>query len=240
MGIFELDLAVGKEGEKLAFDALASNPQTEALSDVSDDPAYRRMGIDFLWTRKGLEQPLRIEVKTARRRTGEIFLEVSSNDEKGYPGWLKTSSADILVWVVLAPAAAYILDLHRLRAIASIHMLPTRCTRTNGPDGRVLYRSSGKALAIHCPEFACSLIDVGFDAIRERSLLPAPSLLIRSTVAPEWGYGFPIARDSKLAIVRFENRATDVRLHLSALRTLINVTTGLPIAESDLSQLPSR
>lgn len=65
--------------------------------DVSDDPKYRKMGIDFVLTDRLTGEEKTLEVKSDDTyQYGNFALEHVSNNGKDDPGWALTTQADYI------------------------------------------------------------------------------------------------------------------------------------------------
>jgi hypothetical protein len=122
--------------------------QTLGVENVEDDPTYREQDVDLIWTtRKGR---YRVEIKGDRwDRTGNFFFETHSNREKGTPGCLLYTRADLLFYYFVHPRVLYILPMPELRAwfLPRQAEFPTRSTTT--PVGGRHYTTVGRLVPIH-------------------------------------------------------------------------------------------
>lgn len=80
------------------------------------DRQGQRAGVDRLWTRPD-GSVLRIEYKadSVCWRTGNVFLEVVSVDTSGKTGWVWSSQADLLVYLMPQVGKAFLVEMAALR-----------------------------------------------------------------------------------------------------------------------------
>jgi len=96
---FKSQYKVGKQGERVIDEWLS---QIYSISDVSDIPKYREIGIDRLlscFNNYTISAEYKCDV--VAKRTGNLFFETISVDSKSIPGWGWSSQADY--WVFLIP-----------------------------------------------------------------------------------------------------------------------------------------
>ena len=93
---------------------LRARQQTIAVRNVEDDPAYRALDVDLLWTTR--RRTYRVEIKADRYdKSGNFFFETESNHEQGTPGCFLYSAADLLFYYFVRPRHLYILPLRATR-----------------------------------------------------------------------------------------------------------------------------
>jgi hypothetical protein len=89
-------------------------PHTVALENVEDNPLYRARDIDLIWTTH--KARYEVEIKGDRwHHTGNFFFETHSNREKGTPGCLLYTQADLLFYYFVEPRILYILPMPATR-----------------------------------------------------------------------------------------------------------------------------
>jgi hypothetical protein len=124
-------------------------PQTQAVVNVEDDPAYRARDIDLLWTTQ--KRCYEVEIKGDRwHQTGNFFFETHSNREKGTPGCLLYTQADLLFYYFVEPRILYILPMLATRAwfMPRLNQFKERSTTTPVGSGRY-YTTVGRLVPIH-------------------------------------------------------------------------------------------
>lgn len=143
-----------REGQQVARRAtrdietwLRGLKQTVALRNVEQDPAYQRRDIDLVWTtHKGEYQ---VEIKGDRwHRTGNFFLETHSNQEKGTPGCLLYTEADLLFYYFVEPRRLFMIPMPALRDWFDRHRtrFPERSVHTPVASGH--YTTVGRIVPI--------------------------------------------------------------------------------------------
>lgn len=91
----------GKFGEKILDNWLSHYYK---IVDVSNVPKYQILGIDRILTRPD-ESKIKVEYKydIASSRTGNLFFETVSIDNKNIPGWGWSSQADYWIFLLSTP-----------------------------------------------------------------------------------------------------------------------------------------
>jgi hypothetical protein len=86
-----------------------------AIEPATDD--QQRRGIDRWFTNRKTGHRFTVEYKSdaLAGRTGNAFVETTSDKARQKPGWAYSSAAEYLVYYVLEPEAIYILRLADLR-----------------------------------------------------------------------------------------------------------------------------
>ena len=118
------------------------------IHDVQEDPRFQHRGVDLLWDRPG-EAVLGVEVKGDRHaQRGNYFLELVSNVEKDTPGCFLYSTADLLLYVFLAPREVHCLPLKATRDwfLPRAKEYPLKSTRTK--TGAALYTTVGAIVPV--------------------------------------------------------------------------------------------
>lgn len=110
---FEQQLEKGEQGERL-LDRYFSRTLGVDVKPVSME--MQLLGIDRLWERPNGKR-LSVEYKTdsAAARTGNLFIEVLSNRERGKPGWALTSIAQAIIFYIPGKRKAYFTDTTALK-----------------------------------------------------------------------------------------------------------------------------
>jgi hypothetical protein len=132
----------------LATDFLLSSAPGSRVHDVQSDPRFQHRGVDLLWDRPN-DGVLGVEVKGDRQaRRGTYFFELVSNLEKDTPGCFLYSTADLLLYVFLAPREVHCLPLKQTRDwfLPRAKDYPLKSTRTR--TGAVLYTTVGASVPV--------------------------------------------------------------------------------------------
>lgn len=109
---FAEQLELGKTGET-KLDGLWKNVR---IVDVSDDPAWRKLGIDrVLELPDGRKVPVEYKTDFTAHRTGNLVFETVSVDTTGAPGWGLSSKAEYLVYLLAETKTVYLIRLPELR-----------------------------------------------------------------------------------------------------------------------------
>ncbi len=127
---FREQLELGKAGES----RLNGLWRDLRVVDVSDDPEWRRAGVDRLLVFPDGRQ-VTVEYKTdfIAHRTGNLVFETVSDDVTGVPGWGLSSKAEYLVYLVEKAGVVYLIRLPELRewVLARVSMF-RRAAADNG------------------------------------------------------------------------------------------------------------
>jgi hypothetical protein len=143
-----------QDGVKVANQAAAdietwlrSLPQTRSVANVEDNPQYREQDVDLIWiTDKGRYL---VEIKGDRwHKTGNFFFETHSNREKGTPGCLIYTAADLLFYYFVVPKQLYILPMNDIRAWFEPQIQRFKERSTTTPVGRDFYTTVGRLVPI--------------------------------------------------------------------------------------------
>jgi hypothetical protein len=115
MNDFYDDLARGKRGEKLVYDALTA--RGSIITDLRDDMEARWNDIDFLLEKDGKQTTLEVKTDYASERTGNFFIEYENRNNKkhNYFGWYRYCKAEYLCFVQEGARKAYIVLLDELK-----------------------------------------------------------------------------------------------------------------------------
>jgi hypothetical protein len=113
-------------------------PQTVAVHNVEEDPAYQAHDIDLLWSVIEKEQlrVIPVEIKGDRyHQTGNFFLETVSNEGKGTTGCFLYTRAEWLFYYFVEIGLLYCLPMAAARPwfAANMHRFAER--RTSTPVG---------------------------------------------------------------------------------------------------------
>ena len=128
--------AVEAEAIEALVHYLRQRPGSIKVQDVRDDPAYRAVDIDLLWTwldRTRQPRTSKLEIKADRwHRTGNFFFETQSNKAKGTPGCFLYTEADYLLYYFVEPRTLYILPMPETREwfLTNQHRFAERETST--------------------------------------------------------------------------------------------------------------
>jgi len=72
----------------------------------------QRSGIDRTWTNpEGITKTIEYKADTKAAETGNVFIEIVSNDRTGKAGWAFTSQADFLVYLVVGMGTLYFCEM---------------------------------------------------------------------------------------------------------------------------------
>lgn len=109
---FAEQLEAGKAGET-KLNGLWKNVR---IVDVSDDSAWRKLGIDrVLKLPDGRKVPVEYKTDFIAHRTGNLIFETVSVDTTGAPGWGLSSKAEYLVYLLAETKVVYLIWLPELR-----------------------------------------------------------------------------------------------------------------------------
>lgn len=87
------------------------------MCSVEKDKRYQPIGIDYFWLRHtgGRTLTHSVEVKTDTWDTGNFYLELVANVGKAKPGWMFSSEAEWLAYIVVPTHKLYFMPLEELR-----------------------------------------------------------------------------------------------------------------------------
>lgn len=111
---FNESLVVGKTGEDIVWNWLASRPYVVDMKDVSNDKKYQKQDIDFLVTFKG-GQTISAEVKTDTYTSGNIYFETISDTIMNTKGCMYVTKADYLLYYFIKTGELFILKMNEYR-----------------------------------------------------------------------------------------------------------------------------
>ena len=130
---------LGKEMEKKTMSIISDRLEVKIM-DVSDNPEFRKDGFDFAFQLG--EKINTVEVKTDFQShcTGNAFLEMVNNFEQA--GWMVTSAADFLMYVIYEEKRALFLKMSDIRNLLKTKSFASKeCKNRN-------YSSFGKLVPI--------------------------------------------------------------------------------------------
>lgn len=107
---FKESLEVGKSGEDIIWNWLASRSYIVDLQDVSNDRKYQKQDIDFLATFKDGTQ-ISLEIKTDTYTTGNIYFETISDVTMNTKGCMYVTKADFLLYYFINDNKLYIIKM---------------------------------------------------------------------------------------------------------------------------------
>lgn len=109
----------GKQGEQLFKEIMESRGY--AVEDVSNNPSYWYMDIDFIITSPTSGEVRTFEVKwdTRINRTGNLYLEKTNVHSRGGYGWFEFTKADYLAYGDAVSGQFYIIPMDQLRKAAA-------------------------------------------------------------------------------------------------------------------------
>jgi hypothetical protein len=113
---------------------------------VDEDPSWQGRGVDILWYREDHSEATAVEVKGDRwHRTGNFFLETSSNVERNTPGCFVSTDSDIFAYYFVDAHELHLLPTKVLQKWFSEHIdqFPERLTGTR-IHGRIAYHTAGR------------------------------------------------------------------------------------------------
>ena len=115
MNDFYDDLARGKRGEKLVYDALTA--RGSIITDLRDDREARFNDIDFLLEKDGKTTTLEVKTDFRSEETGNLFIEYENSNNKShkYKGWYCYCKAQYLCFVQETARKAYIVLFDELK-----------------------------------------------------------------------------------------------------------------------------
>lgn len=105
---FQQSIKVGKDGERLIERYLKNHPNIQTVDDVSNNPAYHELDIDYIIQFSNKTKST-IELKTDTYDTGNIFYETMSNVEYNVPGCMVKSKAEYLFYYFTKTQELYII-----------------------------------------------------------------------------------------------------------------------------------
>lgn len=140
---FEASKAAGVAGEQ----RVAALLRERGCIVTATAQADQWLGIDFYVTPPAGLPPYTLEVKTDRaaHRTGNVFVEILSNEETGRGGWARDCTADRLAYLVDESDIVYFFELPQLTKLAAGWERQARRgdrgfrvqrVSNRGPDGR--------------------------------------------------------------------------------------------------------
>ena len=139
--------AVAKRATRDIERWLRARPQTLAVRNVEDDPAYRILDVDLLWTTA--TRTYRVEIKGDRHHaSGNFFFETWSNRERGTPGCFLYTAADLLFYYFVVPRRLYILPLPATREWFLPRQADFRERATTTPTPRGHYTTVGRLVPV--------------------------------------------------------------------------------------------
>jgi len=118
-GEFEADKQIGQMAEKMVAAALAA--KGNRITDVSGDPEYQWKDIDFVVERREDTTTLEVKNEVKSQRTGNVFLEVSSNGGKG---WFRKTEAEHIAFAQTDFGIAHIVSMDDLRQAVAAKQYP--------------------------------------------------------------------------------------------------------------------
>jgi len=143
---FADSIKVGKKGENIVYDWLMSRESVKNVIDVSDDRDYQKKDIDYIVQfHKGKNVSIEIKCDTYYH-TGNFFLELISNDNKGTEGCLIYTEADYLFYFFDKVNILYIIPVKELQQWISENKDSGRFRKKkcgNYINGRYVYSSVG-------------------------------------------------------------------------------------------------
>ena len=116
---FDTQLKLGKIGEKMVMRHLQEKEETIDVKDLSNNPDFQFLGIDFLWVREnkstGIIMGTFVDIKTdfLTHSSGKLFIETNSTAEK--EGCMITSKAEYFLIYDPILGKLYYLPIYALR-----------------------------------------------------------------------------------------------------------------------------
>ena len=143
---YKRDKKLGDEGEKLVLNWLREKEGVTNIRDVSKDPQYQKKDIDILFTENGSEKQIDVKCDTMVDKTGNVFMEIISNNKKYTPGNFIYSEAQYFYYVFSETKRLLVLPLKETRDYVFKHSESFKIGRCNnyGYNGEVLYTSLGR------------------------------------------------------------------------------------------------
>ena len=128
---------------------LKAIPQTVDIKIVEDDPVYREIDVDLLWTTQ--RRQYQVEIKGDQwHQTGNFFLETQSNKEKQTPGCFLYTQADLVFYYFIEPSILYILPMPLTRKWFQNNLRRFEERSTTTPVGNAqLYTTVGRLVPIN-------------------------------------------------------------------------------------------
>lgn len=113
---------IGKMGEVLFLKEMERFPML-SIQDTTQLEEFQNLDVDFVVKNTQTQTTTLVEIKCdTYRKSGNFFIEEFSDLEHRYPGWLKKSNADIIVYIFINGLDAYernvyFLDLKALKSL---------------------------------------------------------------------------------------------------------------------------
>ncbi|NMA74530.1 MAG: hypothetical protein GX963_10305 [Bacteroidales bacterium] len=144
---YKRDKQFGDKGEALMKEWLEKRELTERIEDVSDDPYYQKKDIDFLvYQKTGKTMKVDVKYDTLIDKTGNVFIELISNDKKKTPGNFIYSKADLFLYVFAKSKRVLIIPLKEAREYIYKNLKKFKSVSVPNYDynGKILYHSKGR------------------------------------------------------------------------------------------------
>ena len=126
-------------------------PQTVAVHNVEEDPAYQEHDVDLLWTvlERDRLRTIPVEIKGDRyHNTGNFFFETVSNEGKGTTGCFLYTRAEWLFYLFVEIGHLYCLPMSVVRPWFIGRIEQFREQRTSTPVGDESYVTVGRLVPI--------------------------------------------------------------------------------------------
>ena len=127
-------------------------PQTVAVHNVEEDPAYQEHDVDLLWTtldRFGRLRVIPVEIKGDRyHQTGNFFFETISNESRNTPGCFLYTKAEWLFYYFVEIGMLYCLPMSEVRPWFEAHGGRFEERRTSTPVRDRQYVTVGRLVPI--------------------------------------------------------------------------------------------
>jgi len=248
MGTFIENNVVGKKGERLCKSQLRNHPASIEVTDVTDDPNFRRQGVDFLWQTESAN--FGVEVKCEKKTTGNLFLETISNCNKATPGWFETSEADLVAYGFLDTGDWNFFELQRMREFVAALSEPLAAKRakTFSEGGSFLYETEGRLLPLSTAGLDKVIRARILGGVRDHQSGAPTGIAVCHSAHPEWGFGrlvrvegHHLAPVNQLVLhIEFENRPRRLSIAGSfaiGKACILRASNKQPLLEADLDSV---
>ena len=130
---FKTDLERGKQGEQLVANTLSRRGWQ--ITDLRNSAEYQKKDIDFIVSKDTIETTIEIKHDARINKTGNMYIEIESNDRTSRKGWFYYCEAEYLFYIDAVVAAAHIFKMEDLRQYTKL----VTCATAQCNDG---YKSS--------------------------------------------------------------------------------------------------
>lgn len=131
-----------KKGIAVVVDYLKSLGRTVKVNNVEDNKEFQQKDVDLIWIYKsGLEEIIsHVEVKTDRYKTGNFWLETTSNEELQTTGCFLKSKADLFFYYFSEWDRLYIIPMKQAQSWLMTNINRFRESKTTTKDENEKYQ----------------------------------------------------------------------------------------------------